>query len=357
MRATQLTAFGAVLLAATACGTRQESGQANKTATDARPIPAISDVRLTANELAMFAPLPARMDAPGQTPSDALIALGRTLYYETVLSDGHNVSCNSCHALNGYGADGRRVSFGHKGQEGSRNANTVYNAAGQVAQFWDGRAPSVEEQAKGPILNPAEMGMPDTGAVMAHLRTSTKYRTAFAAAFPGESNPVTYDNVGLAIGAFERGLVTPSRWDAYLKGDTAALTVQEKRGVKTFIAAGCTSCHAGAFVGGQTFQKAGLLHPWPATTDSGRIAVTKAPGDRYVFKVPVLRNIEKTGPYFSDGSVGSLDSAIMLMGYYQLGVAPTESQVKDIRAWLQTLTGEIPVKYVAEPPLPAKAGN
>jgi cytochrome c peroxidase len=357
MRATQLAAVGAAFLVATACGTRQESRQANKTATDTRPIPTISDAQLTANELAMFAPLPARMDAPGQVPSDAVIALGRTLYYETVLSDGHNVSCNSCHALNGYGADGRRVSFGHKGQEGSRNANTVYNAAGQVAQFWDGRALSVEEQAKGPILNPAEMGMPDTGAVLAHLRTSAKYRTAFAAAFPGESNPVTYDNVGRAIGAFERGLVTPSRWDAYLKGDTAALTVQEKRGAKTFVAAGCTTCHAGAFVGGQTFQKAGLLHPWPTTADSGRIAVTKSPGDRYVFKVPVLRNIEKTGPYFSDGSVGSLDSAIVLMSYYQLGVAPTDAQVKDIHAWLQTLTGEIPVKYVAEPPLPAKAGN
>jgi cytochrome c peroxidase len=356
MRATQLTALGAALLVATACGTRQESEQANKTAPDARPIPAVQDAQLTPTELAMFAPLPARMDAPGQTPSDAVIALGRMLFYETVLSDGHNVSCNSCHALNGYGADGRRVSFGHKGQEGSRNANTVYNAAGQVAQFWDGRAPNVEEQAKGPILNPAEMGMPDTSAVLAHLKTSAKYRAAFAAAFPSESNPVTYDNVGRAIGAFERGLVTPSRWDAFLKGDTAALTVQEKRGAKTFIAAGCTTCHAGAYVGGQTFQKVGLLHPWPATADSGRIAVTKAPGDRYVFKVPVLRNIEKTGPYFSDGSVASLDSAIVLMGYYQLGVTLTESQVRDIHAWLRALTGEIPVKYVAEPQLPAKAG-
>lgn len=356
MRAIQLTALGAALLLATACGSRQESGQANKTAPDAQPIPAVKDAQLTPSDLAMFAPLPTRMDAPGKAPSDAMIALGRTLYYETVLSDGHNLSCNSCHALNGYGADGRRVSFGHKGQEGSRNANTVYNAAGQVAQFWDGRAPSVEEQAKGPILNPAEMGMPDSAAVLAHLRTSAKYRTAFAAAFPGKSDPVTYDNVGRAIGAFERGLVTPSRWDAYLRGDTAVLTVQEKRGAKTFIAAGCTTCHAGAYVGGQVFQKAGLVHPWPSTADSGRIAVTKAPGDRYVFKVPVLRNIEKTGPYFSDGSVASLDSAIVLMGYYQLGVAPTESQVQDIRAWLRTLTGEIPVKYVAEPQLPAKAG-
>ena len=352
MRTIQLTALGATLLVATACGTRQESGPVGKAATEGRLIPAVQDAQLMPTELAMFAPLPARMDAPGHTPSDAEIALGRTLYYETLLSEGHDVSCNSCHALNGYGADGRRVSFGHKGQEGSRNANTVYNAAGQVAQFWDGRAANVEEQAKGPILNPAEMGMPNAGAVLEHLKASAKYRAAFAAAFRGESNPITYDNVGRAIGAFERGLVTPSRWDAYLKGDTAALTVREKRGVRTFIAAGCTTCHAGAYVGGQTFQKAGLVHPWPTTADSGRIAVTKLPGDRYVFKVPVLRNVEKTGPYFSDGSVASLDSAIVMMGHYQLGVALTEPQVQDIHAWLRTLTGVIPVKYVAEPQLP-----
>lgn len=354
MRAIRPTVIGATLLAAMACGTRQESGQLDKTATEGRAIPAVKGTQLSPNELAVFAPLPARMDAPGKTPSDAAIALGRTLYYETVLSDGHDVSCNSCHALNGYGADGRRVSFGHKGQEGSRNANSVYNAAGQVAQFWDGRAPNVEEQAKGPILNPDEMGMPGTSAVLDHLKASAKYRVAFAAAFRGESNPITYDNVGRAIGAFERGLVTPSRWDAYLKGDTAALTAEERRGARTFIAAGCTTCHAGAYVGGQTLQKAGLLHPWPATADSGRIAVTKSPGDRYVFKVPSLRNVEKTGPYFSDGSVGSLDSAIVMMGHYQLGVNLTGTQVQDIHAWLRALTGDIPVKYVAEPPLPAK---
>jgi cytochrome c peroxidase len=356
VRALQLAAISAALVVVTACRTRQESGEVEKTATEGRLIPAVQDAQLTSSEMAMFAPLPARMDAPGQTPSDAAIALGRTLYYETQLSDGHDVSCNSCHALNGYGADGRRVSFGHKGQEGSRNAGTVYNAAGQVAEFWDGRAPNVEEQAKGPILNPDEMGMPDTNAVLEHLRTAAKYRAAFAAAFPRQANPVTYENVGRAIGAFERGLVTPSRWDTYLKGDTAALTAQERRGAKTFIAAGCTTCHAGAYIGGQSFQKVGLVRPWPNTADSGRISVTKAPSDLYVFKVPVLRNVEKTGPYFSDGSVGSLDSAIVLMGRYQLGAALSNAQVGDIHAWLHSLTGEIPVKYVAEPQLPANAG-
>ena len=357
MRTATLGTLGAVLLVAMACGTPQESGRAGTAATEGRLIPAVQDAPLTPAELAIFAPLPARMDAPGKTPSDAEIALGRTLFYETLLSDGHDVSCNSCHALNGYGADGRSVSFGHKGQQGSRNSNTVYNAAGQVAQFWDGREPNVEEQAKGPILNPAEMGMPNAGAVLEHLKASAKYRAAFAAAFRGESDPITYDNVGRAIGAFERGLVTPSRWDAYLKGDTAAITMQEKRGARTFVAAGCTDCHAGAYVGGAMFQKAGLVNPWPLTADSGRIAVTKLPADRFVFKVPLLRNVEKTGPYFSDGSVASLDSAIVMMGHYQLGVALTAPQVRDIHAWLRSLTGEIPVTYVAEPQLPAKAGK
>lgn len=355
MRATHLLTLGAVLFAASACSTRDLAPEGNYAT--GRAVPAIQDANLTAGETALFAVLPARMDAPGKPPSEATIALGRTLYHETLLSEGHNVSCNSCHALNGYGADGRRVSFGHKGQEGSRNSPTVYHAAGQLSQFWDGRAPNVEQQAKGPILNPAEMGMPAAAAVLDHLKASPKYRAAFASAFPGESGPVTYDNLGRAIGAFERGLVTPGRWDAFLHGDKAALTDQEKRGARTFVAAGCTSCHAGAFVGGQVMMKVGLVTPWPAIADSGRIKVTNAEGDRFVFKVPTLRNVEKTSPYFSDGSVAALDKAIVMMARHQLGVALTGAQVQDIHAWLSALTGEIPVRYVAEPQLPAvKAG-
>lgn len=352
MRAKTFATLCTTLLVATACNDGRQSGQSDAPATEGRSVAAVETPRPTPAELAMFAPLPVRMDPPGGPSTEPMIALGRTLYYEAVLSDGHNLSCNSCHALNGFGADGRRVSFGHRGQEGSRNSPTVYHAAGQVAQFWDGRSPDVEEQAKGPILNPAEMGMPDTVAVLEHLRTSPTYRSSFAAAFPGEENPVNYDNVGRAIGAFERGLVTPSRWDAYLEGDTTALTEQEQRGLRTFVAAGCATCHAGPYVGGQTFQKAGLAHPWPFTADSGRIRVTGNPADLYVFKVPTLRNVEKTGPYFSDGSVGSLDEAIVLMGHHQLGIELGDEQVADIRAWLGSLTGTIPVSYIAQPPLP-----
>jgi len=353
MRVNSLMTVGAALVAA-ACGGNNQPSQDAQAATTGKALPAVETAALTPTEQAMFGPLPARMDLPGQPATEAQVALGRNLYYETVLSAGHDVSCNSCHALNGYGADGRRVSFGHKGQMGSRNAPTVYNAAVQVAQFWDGRAANVEEQAKGPILNPAEMGMSGTGAVLEHLKTSPKYRAEFAAAYPNESNPITYDNVGNAIGSFERGLVTPSRWDRFLKGDPTALTTQELRGAKTFVAAGCASCHNGTYVGGQVFQKAGLVEPWPQLADSGRIAVTHAPSDLHVFKVPTLRNVEMTGPYFSDGSVASLDSAIALMARHQLGLALTDAQVGDIHAWLRTLTGEIPVNYVANPPLPGK---
>ena len=339
-----------VALAVIACGRGAEHGGGGQAAvaqagdTTARPV--------TASELKQFAPLPAVMKAAGLERTPALIDLGRRLYHETVLSDGHDVSCNSCHALNGYGADGRRVSFGSLGHAGNRNAPTVYNAAGHLAQFWDGRAPSVEAQAMGPILNPAEMAMPDSQAVLAHMRASVDYRAAFRAAFPAQREPITYTNVGRAIGAFERGLVTPSRWDRYLEGDRSALSAEEQRGLATFVHAGCASCHNGAYVGGGALRKLGAAKPWPTLTDSGRFAVTKIPMDLFVFKVASLRNVEKTGPYFHDGSVASLDESIRLMGRHQLGVELNDTQVRELRAWLSALTGELPATYIAQPPKP-----
>lgn len=308
---------------------------------------------LSRSELGLFAALPAVMSADGSALDPAQVALGRRLFYETLLSNGHDVSCNSCHALNGYGADGRRVSFGSVGHVGGRNAPTVYNAAGHLSQFWDGRAADVEEQAKGPILNAVEMGMPNSGAVLEHLRASPSYRAAFAAAFPGQSDPISYDNVGRAIGAFERGLVTPSRWDAYLAGDSTALTRAEREGVATFVRTGCASCHSGTYIGGQMYRKLGMVKPWPSSLDSGRIAVTHATADRFVFKVPSLRNAAMTAPYFHDGSVASLDSAIRLMARHQLGVELDAARVESIRTWLTTLTGVLPATYIAEPQLPA----
>lgn len=307
-------------------------------------------------ELTLFAPLPGVMAPPDQSPTAAQIALGRRLYYETLLSQSHAMSCNSCHPLNAYGADGRKVSLGDQGQPGGRNAPTVYNAAGHLAQFWDGRAPTVEAQAKGPILNPVEMNMTDSGAVLDHLESIPSYVSDFAAAFPNERQPITYDNVGRAIGAFERGLVTPARWDRFLGGNQMALNSDERHGFATFVRVGCVSCHNGAYVGGNSYQKLGRVSPWPALADSGRVIVTHSPNDLYVFKVAALRNVEMTAPYLHDGSIASLPTMIRMMGQHQLGVTLTESQVRDIRAWLQTLTGEIPVSYVAYPQRAKVAG-
>jgi cytochrome c peroxidase len=353
MRLRIISSMAALLVIGSAgCQRAQETGQAPAARAD------LGSGELTKADLAVFAPLPARMVAGVTAPTDAQVDLGRTLYYETVLSGGHNVSCNSCHPLNAFGADGRARSFGDHGQTGGRNAPSVYNAADQIAQFWDGRAASVEEQAKGPVLNPAEMGMPNSDAVLEHLRASAAYRQQFAAAFPTEKSPITYDNLGKAIGAFERGLVTPARWDNFLGGDDAALTVDEKRGAKIFVAAGCSGCHGGAYVGGSAFMKAGLKTPWPATADSGRYAVTRKPDDMWVFKVPSLRNVDKTGPYFSDGAEASLDNAIRLMGRHQLGMEFNDTQLKDLRAFLGALSGTIPVPYIAQPQLPkARTGG
>jgi cytochrome c peroxidase len=306
-------------------------------------------VPVDAAQLAMFAPLPDEMGSPDNPVTDAKIALGRTLYYETRISKQGNQSCNSCHDLAAFGADTGRVSVGSGGGLGGRNSPSAYNAAGHVAQFWDGRAATVEEQAKGPILNPVEMGMPDAAAVIRVLRADPAYVAAFRAAFPGERDPMTYDNVGRAIGAFERRLVTPSRWDRFLRGEDSALTNDEKAGFNTFVALGCAGCHHGTYVGGGSFQRVGLVNPWPDSSDLGRVAVTRDPADRMVFKVPSLRNIAMTPPYFHDGWTRSLDTAIAMMSHHQLGKPLTAAEARLVTAWLRSLTGTVPAAYVAPP--------
>jgi cytochrome c peroxidase len=308
-----------------------------------------AEVKIDSGALAMFAPLPEVMASPDNLITEAKIDLGRALYFEKRLSKDNSVSCNDCHDLNRYGADTGNVSEGVGGALGGRNSPTVYNAAGHVAQFWDGRAANVEEQAKGPILNPVEMAMPSDPAVMKVLAADAKYRAMFKAAFPDVANPMTYDNLGKAVGAFERKLVTPSRWDRFLQGEDSVLTSEEQAGFNTFVSVGCAACHNGAYVGGGTFQKAGAVNPWPDTSDVGREGVTHQAADRMVFKVPSLRNVERTGPYFHDGKVVSLDSALTTMAHAQLGKQLTPEQVGQITAWLKTLTGEIPTDYIASP--------
>jgi cytochrome c peroxidase len=301
-----------------------------------------------------FSPLPGVIQNSRRPVSEAKYALGRQLFFDPRLSKNQDLSCNSCHDLNGYGVDIRpasgKTSLGHRGQRGVRNAPTVYNAALHVAQFWDGRAVDVEEQAKGPILNAVEMALPNAAAVVAVVKSIPGYAPLFTAAFPGRGDPITYDNLAIAIGAFERKLVTEDRFDLYLQGDESALTEPEKQGLDTFMSSGCPACHAGPGIGGAEYQKLGMLKTYP-TTDLGRYEVTKKAADRYLFKVPSLRNIAKTAPYFHDGSQPTLEAAVKTMAEYQTvqgALAPEE--VSAIVTFLKSLTGELPTSYIVAPP-------
>jgi cytochrome c peroxidase len=209
----------------------------------------------------LFKPLPKRFESKGNPVTAEKVELGKLLFFDVRLSKNHDVSCNSCHDLARYGVDGQPFSTGHKKQLGGRNSPSVYNAGDHLAQFWDGRAASLEDQAKGPVLNPVEMAMPNGDAVVATVASVPGYAPLFAKAFPGLAQPITFDNVAKAIGAFERTLVTPSRFDRYLSGDDAALSAPEKAGLQTFISAGCTACHNGEGVGGSMFQRLGLVEP------------------------------------------------------------------------------------------------
>ncbi len=303
-------------------------------------------------QLSAFNPLPEAVPATPGGPAGERAALGRMLYYDVRLSKSQKISCNSCHDLNRYGVDGEPTSEGHNGQRGDRNSPTVYNAAIQFVQFWDGRSPSIEEQAKGPVLNPAEMAMPSDASVVAVLKTIPEYVAAFKRAFPESKDPVTYDNAANAIGTFERQLLTPARWDRFLKGDQAALTTAEKEGLATYLDTGCHTCHAGTLLGGNLYQKLGVVKPYPDTSDPGRFKVTEQEGDRMLFKVPMLRNVEKTGPYFHNGKVATLEQAVSQMAEYQLGRKLNDARIDSIVTFLKSLTGEIPADYVKMPALP-----
>jgi cytochrome c peroxidase len=342
-------AAGAAALLAVACEKKEKRPDPREhRATSVQPAKGEIDPAL----LPAFGPLPAVMESKDNPLTEDKILLGRALYYEKRLSASNEISCNTCHLLDTFGADGRKTSEGHKHQFGKRNSPTVYNAAGHFAQFWDGRAKDVEEQAKGPIVNPVEMAMQSEKSVIAELKKVKWYREQFQKAFPGEQDALTFDNLARAIGAFERKLVTPSRWDAYLNGDKNALTAEEKAGFNKFTEVGCNTCHAGPYVGGQMYQKLGLVKPWPNEEDLGRYEVTQNDADKLFFKVPSLRNVEKTAPYYHDGSVPELEQAVKLMGTHQLGKDLAGDDVASIVTWLKTLTGEIPREYIAEYKVP-----
>ena len=319
-----------------------------------------ADKALLTQAQGLFKPLPERAEVDKNIPiTEAQIALGRALWYEPRLSRGNTVSCNSCHNLATAGVDNLPTSQGHEGQFGGRNSPTAVNAALLGSQFWDGRAKDVEEQAGGPLLNPVEMANTSQEAVVNKIKDIPEYQEMFKAAYgEGEKGAVTFANITEAIAAFERTLLTPTRWDEYLKGNISALNEQERRGVKAFIDNGCIACHKGVTLGGDSFQKFGLVDGpyWKFTgsknQDEGRFEVTKAENDKFVFRVPGLRNVAKTYPYFHDGSVWELDKAVEIMGQAQLGKKLPEEQVKDIVAFLGTLNGTVSEYARTVPELP-----
>lgn len=294
-----------------------------------------------------FSPLPDVM--PGSEDDTAeRIVLGKKLYFEKRLSINDTQSCSSCHILeNGSaGVDNLPTSPGARGEKGTRNSPTVLNAGWQDSQFWDGRAEDLVEQAKGPILNPIEMGMPDENAVVEKISKIEGYQDAFAKAFPGEKPAITYQNIAKAIAAFERTLITPSRFDDFMKGDVTALSEAEQRGLKTFIKIDCKSCHDGKLLGGETYEPLGKEHAYENQIDQGMYTVTKDEDDRMFFKVAALRNVALTAPYFHDGKIKTLDDAVRKMAKLQLDEDLTDQQVDEITGFLKALTDKNREQFV-----------
>ncbi len=313
-----------------------------------------------------FEALPDQAPAPADNPTTpAKVELGKQLFFEPRLSIDGTISCNSCHNVMAGGEDGRPVSVGVAGQKGGRSAPTVWNAAFLTAQFWDGRAATLEDQAKGPILNPIEMGIPSEQVAVERIKAIPGYVEQFKTVFGG-GEPVSYDNIAKAIAAYERTLITPnSAFDRYVKGDKKALSDQAQRGMKLVEEVGCTACHNGASFAGPTTlpMGEGFYQKFPIFTDNayvtkyklmddtGRHEVTKDDADKFMWRVPTWRNIALTAPYFHNGSVATLDEAVRVMAKTQLNKDLSEAQVADIVAFLNSLTGEFPQQTL--PRLPA----
>ena len=315
------------------------------------------DEALLKQAKSIFGPLPQIMTSEKNPITPEKVQLGKILFYETRISVDGTVSCARCHPFGLYAADGLKKSIGNNCKINPRNAPTILNAAGQISAHWIGNRTDVEDQAKQAVIGPPSFGMPSYDAVENKLKELKGYRELFKKAFPGEANPITVDNFAKSVGAFERTLVTPSRFDFFLNGDIAALNEQEKRGLKTYMETGCIMCHFGPYLGGQTYQKSGIFEPyWKYTKsepiDEGRYVVTKNEGDKYVFKVPVHRNVAKTAPYFHDGSIDKLEDAVWIMGKIQLGKDLDKPQIEEVVAFLKVLTGKMPEDALNVPLLP-----
>jgi len=317
-------------------------------------VSAANDLRERAN--AVFKPIPDQVsEVRGKPVSQPQAVLGHKLWFDPRLSSSHVISCNSCHNLAIGGSDNVPTSIGHGWQKGPRNSPTVLNAVFNAAQFWDGRAKDLQEQAKGPVQASVEMNSTPE-RVVATLKSIPEYVAEFEKAFPNDKDPVSFDNMAYALEAFEVSLVTPnSPFDRFLGGDDAALDAKQKQGLALFMDSGCAACHNGVNVGGQGYFPFGVIKKPGAEIlpegDKGRFAVTNTANDEYVFRAAPLRNVALTPPYFHSGEVWELEQAVAIMGDSQLGRELSDGEVGAITAFLHSLTGEQP--KVAYPLLPA----
>lgn len=293
----------------------------------------ICNAQTSINQDRMITPLPTSI------PYDKEKAmLGKQLYMDTSLSKDGKVSCNTCHDLKKYGVDNEIFSIGADGVlDEPFNSPTTFNSVFNFVQFWDGKAKNLAEQAKNPFINPKEMALKDEAEVVKRVEANAKYKASFDKIY-GE---ITMQNITDAIAEFEKTLITPNApFDRYLNGDENAISSQAKRGWEAFKSNGCVACHQGQNIGGTMYQKIGIFEPYPNQENLGRYEITKIESDKMVFKVPSLRNVAKTAPYYHDGSIPTLDVCVQFMAYYQLGRFLDQQTVDDIVAFLESLTGE-----------------
>jgi cytochrome c peroxidase len=309
----------------------------------------------------VFQRLPEDMSTAEAPVSKERVALGRMLFFDPRLTADGNVSCATCHQPALYGTDARPTSIGVKQRQHPRNASTILNAALAFVNHWRGDRESVEDQAEQALKSPITSGLEEPD-VVDRLGRIGGYAPLFAVAFPKDAHPIMVKTMAAAIAAYERTLITPSRFDAYLAGDVAALSATARAGLQTFIKMGCAACHSGVGIGGGMYQKFGIVEDyWTATggqtIDKGRADVTKNPTDLYVFRVPSLRNVAMTAPYFHDGSVATPPDAVRVMARVQLGLKLSDPEVDDIVAFLESLTGDLPPEFATAPVLPPAAIN
>jgi len=316
-----------------------------------------NDAQLLKEAQGLFERLPKDMATPKSPLTPERVDLGRKLFFDPRISDDGTVSCARCHQPALYGTDGLAKSLGVHSKLNPRNSPTVLNAALQFKAHWRGDRENVEDQAHQALIGPPSFGNADYVTAIEKLKAIPDYSEMFKRAFPGEPDPVTPDNWGKAIGAYERTLVTPARFDDFLGGKTESLSAAQRHGLRAFIDLDCADCHAGPVVGGGTFEKFGVVedywkHTGSREIDKGRFDVTKDPADMYAFKVPSLRNVAMTPPYFHDGSVRELPDAVRVMAKVQLGKDLSNQQTSDIVTFLQSLTGELPEHFANAPVLP-----